>query len=160
MQNKKLYIENKDGSKEEFLNQYSESNKILEKDYKDYSMDKKSLEIITRIDLGKIKNQRKENVKVIYEKLKTILDIRFLFENYNEDDCLLFVPILIKNEIRNDLRNYLISKNVYLPVHWPQEEKLNNIFDKELSLVCDQRYNKEQIDEYINLIINYLNKRG
>lgn len=158
MQNKKIYIENKEGSKEEFLKQYNESNKILEKDYKDYSMDEKSFEIIMGIDLEKIKNQRRENAKIIYEKLKTVLDIRFLVDKFKEDDCLLFVPILIKNETRNDLRNYLISKNIYLPIHWPQEEKLNNIFDKELSLVCDQRYNKNQIEEYINLIINYFNK--
>ncbi len=158
MQNKKLYIENKDGSKEEFLNQYNESNKILENDYKDYLMDEKSFEIIMGIDLEKIKNQRKENVKTIYEKLKNILEIRFLVDNYDENDCLLFVPILVKNEIRNDLRNYLISKNIYLPIHWPLDEKINNIFDKELSLVCDQRYRKEQTEEYINLIINYFNK--
>lgn len=158
MQNKKIYIENKEGSKEEFLNQYNESNKILEKDYKDYSMDEKSFEIIMGIDLEKIKAQRRENAKIIYEKLKTVLDIRFLVDKFKEDDCLLFVPILIKNETRNDLRNYLISKNIYLPIHWPQEEKINNIFDKELSLVCDQRYQKEQIEEYVNLIINYFNK--
>lgn len=153
MQNKKQYIENKEGTKEEFLNQYTESNKILENDYKDYSIDLDSLKIIMGIDLEKIKNQRKENVKTIYEKLKNILEIRFLIDNYDEEDCLLFVPILINNETRNNLRNYLISKNVYLPIHWPLEQKINNIFDKELSLVCDQRYKKEQIEEYINLLI-------
>lgn len=158
MQSKKLYIENKEGSKEEFLNQYNESNKILENDYKDYAIDFKSLEIIMGIDLEKIKNQRRENAKIIYEKLKSVLDICFLVDKFKDDDCLLFVPILIKNETRNDLRNYLINKNIYLPVHWPQEEKINNIFDKELSLVCDQRYQKEQIEEYVNLIINYFNK--
>lgn len=158
MQNKKQYIENKNSSKEYFLNQYTKSNKILENDYKDYSIDEKSFEIIMGIDLEKIKNQRRENAKLIYEKLKNVLDIRFLIDSYNEDDCLLFVPILIKNETRNDLRDYLISKNIYLPIHWPQEEKINNIFEKELSLVCDQRYNKEQIEEYINLVINYFNK--
>ena len=158
MKNKKIYIENKEGKKEQFLNQYTESNKILENDYKDYSIDSNSLKIIMGINLEKIRNQRKENVKTIYEKLKNILEIRFLVDNYDEEDCLLFVPILMESEIRNDLRNYLIAKNIYLPIHWPQEEKINNIFDKELSLVCDQRYKKEQIEEYMDLIINYFNK--
>lgn len=158
MQNKKIYIENNEGSKDEFLNQYTESNKILEKDYKDYSMDEKSLKIIMGIDLEKIKNQRKENVKIIYEKLRNVLEICFLIDEFNEDDCLLFVPILIKNETRNDLRNYLMDKNIYLPIHWPQEEKLNNIFDKELSLICDQRYSKNEIEYYVDFIINYLNQ--
>ena len=112
-----------------------------------------------RIDLEKIKKQRKENVKIIYEKLKNIFEISFLFEYYTEEDCLLFVPILLKNEIRNDLRSFLTNENVFLPVHWPLEKKINNIFEKELSLVCDQRYKKEQIEEYIELIINYFNKK-
>ena len=159
MQNKKQYIENEKGKKEEFLNQYAESNKILSEDYKDYSIDKKSYEILMRIDLEKIKKQRKENVKIIYEKLKNIFEISFLFEYYTEEDCLLFVPILLKNEIRNDLRSFLTNENVFLPVHWPLEKKINNIFEKELSLVCDQRYKKEQIEEYIELIINYFNKK-
>lgn len=156
MQNKKNYIKTEDGSKEEFLNQYAESNKILEKDYQDYSIDLKSFEIIMGIDLEKIKSKRKENAKTIYEKLKSNFNIRFLVEEYDEEDCLLFVPILMNNETRNNLRKFLISKNVFLPVHWPLDEKINNIFDRELSLICDQRYEKEQIEEYIDLIINYL----
>lgn len=155
MQNKKVYIDSKKGSKEEFLNQYAESNHILSENYKYYSIDSKSYEIIMGMDLEKIKNQRKENTKVIYEKLKNNMNIRFLVENYNEDDCLLFVPILLKHKIRNELRNYLISKNVFLPVHWPLDERINNIFDKELSLVCDQRYSEKQIESYIDLIIDY-----
>lgn len=155
MENKKNYIKTEEGSKEEFLNQYAESNKILEKDYQDYSIDLKSFEILMGIDLDKIKLKRKENVKIIYEKIKNKFDFRFLAEKYDEEDCLLFVPILINNEMRNNLRKFLISKNVFLPVHWQQEEKINNIFDRELSLVCDQRYRKEEIEEYMDLIINY-----
>lgn len=159
MQNKKAYINSKEGNKEEFLNQYAESNKILSEDYKDYSIDLKSYEIIMKIDLEKIRKQRRENAKVIYNKLKNNMNIRFFVEDYNEDDCLLFTPILLKNETRNELRNYLISKNVFLPVHWPLEERINNIFEKELSLVCDQRYTEKQIEGYIDLIIDYLNER-
>ncbi len=159
MQNKKNYIKSEDGSKEEFLNQYAQSNKILEEDYKDYSIDSKSYEIIMGIDLNKIKEQRKINAKTIYEKLKNNFNIRFLFENYNEEDCLLFVPILLNNETRNELRKFLISKNIYLPVHWPLEEKINNIFDKEMSLICDQRYSYKEIENYLDLIINYFENK-
>lgn len=159
MQNKKAYINSKEGSKEEFLNQYAESNHILSEDYKGYLIDSKSYEIIMGIDLEKIKNQRKENAKIIYEKLKNNINIKFLVENYDQNDCLLFVPILLNNEIRNELRKFLISKNVFLPVHWPLDEKINNIFDKELSLVCDQRYSENQIESYVDLIINYFENR-
>ncbi len=158
MQNKKEYIENqKEISKETFLNQYNESGKILDKDYKDYSIDDESLKIIMGIDIKEIINIRIENVKTIYNKLKNNTNIKFLIDNYNEKDGLLFVPIILDHEKRDFLREYLIKNKVYIPVHWPLENKINNIFESELSLVCDQRYNKKQISEYIDLIINYFN---
>lgn len=156
MQNKKQYIKDNAGPKEEFLNQYAKSDEILDDDYKDYPIDSKSFEIIMGIDLENIKNQRRRNVEIIYSKLKNNYKINFLVEKYSEDDCLLFVPILLNNELRNSLRKYLIQNQVYLPIHWSLEEKINNIFTQELSLVCDQRYTEEQILEYIELVIEFL----
>lgn len=150
----KNYIENK---KEQFLKEYSESNKILENDYQNYSIDEESFKIVMGIDIEEIKQRRKENARVIYEKLSKNLKIRFLVNNLNEKDCLIFIPIILDNKIRNDLKKYLIEKKVYLPVHWPMEKKINNIFEKELSLICDQRYTKTQIEEYVNLILEFLN---
>lgn len=152
MQNKKNYIQETNNTlKETFLNQYAESNKDLDEDYKDYSIDKKSLEIIMGIDLSNVIKSRVENAKIIYEKLKNNKNIKFLIEDYNNKDALLFVPIMIEN--RDVLRKYLIENKVYVPVHWILDRKINSIFDKELSLICDQRYSKNQISEYIDLII-------
>ena len=156
MQKKKKYIENNTGAKEEFLTQYAESNEILDNDYKDYPIDSKSFEIIMGIDLEKIKKQRNKNTKLIYNKLKNNYKINFLVEKYREEDCLLFVPILLNNTLRNSLKEFLIQKHVYLPVHWPLDQKINNIFDKELSIICDQRYSEEQISKYIELIVEFL----
>lgn len=157
MQNKKEYLENQDeDSKEIFLKQYQKSGKILDEDYQNYSIDEESLKIIMGINIEKIIKSRIENTKIIYETLKNTKNIKFLINNFNDKDALLFVPIIL--EKRDFLRKFLIKNNVYLPVHWPQEEKINNIFENELSLVCDQRYNTKQILWYLNLIKNYLNK--
>ena len=130
MINKKDYIEkNENISKEIFLNKYAESNKDLDEDYKNYSMDEKSLKIIMGINLQEVINSRIQNAKVIYEKLKNNKNVRFLVSNYNNEDALLFVPIIIEN--RDSLRKYLIENNIYVPVHWILDEKINSIFDKE-----------------------------
>ena len=50
MQNKKRYIAENKGEKTVFLNQYIESDKILETDYKMYSIDDESYKIIMGID--------------------------------------------------------------------------------------------------------------
>lgn len=159
MQNKKDYLKNQDeSSKEVFLNQYKTCGKILDEDYKNYSIDDESLKIIMGIDIEKIIAQRIENTKTIYERLKNNKHIKFLINNFNGQDGLLFVPIILEKQKRNDLRKYLIENKVYLPVHWPLEEKINNIFEQELSLVCDQRYTENQIAGYIDFIEDFLQK--
>lgn len=158
MENKKKYLYNQEVvSKDVFLNQYNESGKILDEDYKNYSIDTESLRVIMGIDIEKIKKVRIENTKIIYKKLECNKHIEFLINNFNEQDGLLFVPIIIEKETRNLLRKYLIENKVYLPVHWPLEEKNNNIFEQELSLICDQRYTETQIEWYIDLIQNFVN---
>lgn len=142
--------------KEKFLKKYEESNKLLETDYQNYKIDNNSYEILMGINLEEIKKQRKENAKIIYNKLEKNLKLKFLINKFDENDCLLFVPVILDNKIRNDLRKYLTQKQVYLPIHWPQKEKLNNIACNELSLVCDQRYTTSQIEEYLNLILDFL----
>lgn len=164
MENKRNYInkyeENNilDNQKDKdiFLKQYSESNKILENDYQNYKIDENSYKVLMGIDIEEIIKKRRENAKLIYEKLSKNLNIKFLVNNFKEDDCLLFVPIILNNKIRDNLRDFLIKNKVYLPIHWPQEEKINNIFDKELSLICDQRYSTFQIQQYLDLLLDFL----
>ncbi len=155
MSHKKEYMHsNEEELKEVFLNEYKKSSVELEDNYKNFSMDEKSFQIIQKIDIPQIKNKRIENAKVIYEKLKGKVD--FLIEDYSKEDVLLAVPIMLDSDKRDALRNYLKDKKVYLPVHWPLPDKRNNIFDRELSLVCDQRYTKDQVAEYIDYIIEFL----
>lgn len=158
MENKKTYIEKSmdkkhlKNIKNEYLNQYSQSGNVLENDYKNYAIDEESLNILMKISLQDIIETRKANVEHIYNRLKDNPNINFLFNKYKDDDCLLFVPIILDNSTRNSLRQFLIQNNVYLPVHWPSEKDKNNIFDRELSLICDQRYNVQQIECYLDLI--------
>ena len=164
MENKRNYINKYEENnildnqedKDIFLKQYSESNKILENDYQNYKIDENSYKVLMGIDIEEIIKKRRENAKLIYEKLSKNLNIKFLVNNFKEDDCLLFVPIILNNKIRDNLRDFLIKNKVYLPIHWPQEEKINNIFDKELSLICDQRYSTFQIQQYLDLLLDFL----
>lgn len=157
MQDKKNYIEKIDVvEKDVFLEKYSKSNKMLETDYQNYSMDDESLKILMGINLEEVIKIRKENSKVIYDKLEKNIDIKFLINDFNEKDILLFVPIMLERNKRDSLRKHLIENEIYLPIHWPVNDKINNIIDNELSLICDQRYNKNQIAEYIDKIINYI----
>ncbi|MCR9203341.1 MAG: hypothetical protein NXH75_02105 [Halobacteriovoraceae bacterium] len=77
----------------------------------------------------------------------------------------MFFTILVSREKRNDLRNYLISKNIFCPVHWPlpniekeewpEEFNLNNQI---LSIPIDQRYDSKDIERCFYEINNFFNK--
>ena len=98
--------------------------------------------------------------EVIEEKVASTISDIALFPEISENDCPLFVPIII--EQRDELKKMLISKGVYCPVHWPISkyhvltEGTRKIYEKELSIICDQRYSIEDMKKICCLIKGYI----
>ena len=132
----------------------------FDENYEKIEIDYKSRKILEDLSIDEIIKKRRDNAKVIYEKLEN-KEINFLFENLLETDTPLFIPIILKNEeIRNKLRNYLISQNIYCPIHWPipqiLKNKESNIYTREISLICDHRYSKEEVESYIKIVNQFV----
>ena len=68
-------------------------------------------------------------------------------------DCPLFVPIVVSKN-RNKVRQKLIEHKIYCPVHWPHPNVAceSNLYDLELSLVCDQRYTERDMERIIAVL--------
>lgn len=83
---------------------------------------------------------------------------RLIFPSFSTEDCPMFVPVLVPDEKRDALRGYLIQHDIYCPVHWPVseyhklEERELNIYQNELSIICDQRYTEEDIYRIVDTI--------
>lgn len=154
MRNKYKYIMNDENvQKQEFLDQYARSNKELSNNYKDYNMDHESKEILNKLDLDLIRKLRKENAMTIIKYLETNNNIKLMCK-IKEGDCPLFIPIIVKKGYRDSLKKYLIDNNIYCPVHWnkPQNVQNSDIYETELSLICDQRYSEKEIKKYIKIL--------
>ena len=154
------YIENGVGEKPKFLVKFGEAEEILDNDFSDYAAEEKSLEEIRYADVDCIVSQRRENAALIYDELKKLPAeiIRPLYAQMGENDVPLFVPVLVKPEIRAELRQHLIKNGVYCPIHWPSElGGANKLYDGELSLICDQRYGTEDIKRQMALISEFIN---
>lgn len=99
------------------------------------------------LDAELIRSRRRENAAVLMEAFPELL----LFPQLGEEDCPLFVPILVPGGQRDALRRYLIQQEIYCPVHWPLTalhrigEDAKQLYENELSLVCDQRYTTEDM---------------
>ena len=149
--------------KEDFLRLFTSFNKRLSGNYQNYSIDKMSLRLLHEQDFELVRTRRQQNAKLLYDELSELNNISMMF-GYENANVPLFVPILVKKEIRNSLRDYLVDNKVYCPVHWPKSDSLpdamrvNLFYDSELSLVCDQRYGEVQMRKIVDLIKNYCNK--
>ena len=114
----------------------------------------RDLELARRLDISFLKAARKTNAKILLKGLKKVA----LFASISDGDCPLFVPILLEHERRERLRRHLIEHSVYCPVHWPKTElhrlteRAEQIYDQELSIVCDQRYGSRDMERILDLI--------
>ncbi|MGI6701994.1 MAG: sugar transferase [Christensenellales bacterium] len=144
MKNKKNYILNNKGNKDDFRELYRNAEELLERGYTNKAISKDSLDIIRHTNFNKVIDTRKDNAKIIAEGLKELEQVKTI---YQEDSCPLFVPVLFADkEQRDNLKKHMIEKNIYLPIHWERSidvkslEQIQDIYDKILSIVIDQRY--------------------
>ena len=150
------FLQGKRGDKQ-YLETFARAEKAL--DANPFGMaDVEDLINITMLDAEKIKTKRRKNAALIMSRLSDYT----MFDTLHDNDCPLFVPVLLPKQKRDALRNYLIENRVYCPVHWPvpgsielsDGERL--LYDCELSLICDQRYDEEDILREIQLIESFI----
>ena len=106
------------------------------------------------LDIDFIRQRRRENAAYLLQAFSDMA----IFPVMNEQDCPLFVPILVPDGQRDALRRYLINQQIYCPVHWPLTElhqpdkKTKLIYSNELSLICDQRYSLDDMERIVSTI--------
>lgn len=156
MRMKKAFIEGDTSiDKQAFLNLYCEFGHHLVEDYQNYEMDDLSYALYKSEDLAAMRHKRRENAKYLHEHLKGVSFIGELTENAVP----LFVPVFFDTtEQRNSVRKKLIEAQIYCPIHWPKPAQIpadftvNKIYDTELSLICDQRYDINDMKRIIETI--------
>lgn len=139
-----------------FLRMFNKAEQILDNNSDIYLADSKDINNAKYLNVEYIKKSRRENSMVLMEAFPELL----VFKELKELECPLFVPIKVKE--RDALRKYLIQNNIYCPVHWPIVASLHKLkkeevefYNEELSLVCDQRYNKEDMLRIVNAIKDF-----
>lgn len=152
MKMKTQYLEDYDKKKKEkFFLGFGTSNMWLGQNYSGLLMDTYSKKYLSCVDMERQKYIRRRNAHMLYEGLQG--KYQFLFSEENMD-CPLFVPILIEEKERDRVRRKLIDHQIYCPVHWPHPnaECESNLYDRELSLICDQRYDEGDMERIISVL--------
>lgn len=139
--------------KPKFLRMFGESNSWLAENYSGLSIDQWSREYLSKVDIQRQREIRCSNAHILYNGLKDT--VQFMFKE-EEMDCPLFVPILLP-EKRGDVRAGLAANGVYCPIHWPKPQVCeSNLYDMELSLICDQRYKEEDMERIVTVLNDLL----
>lgn len=163
---KEEYILKKDTDKKKYLRLFEQAEEILESDYVGCIPNHETFEKFLNVDWDFVSHKRRENAKFLISGLKRIKDIELPYDRVEENDVPLFVPIVVKGGKRDELRRHLINNNIYCPIHWPISELHKNVdlqsqqlYSNILSLVCDQRYNIDDMDNQITVISKYFSSR-
>jgi len=155
MNEKREYITGNGGKKANYLKDFSSFNQDLIQLDVMLKLDDVSCKIISSYDYDVMKCKRKANAEILYRRLKNINGLSFLDSGVDfEKKTPLFVPIILPELKRDELRQFLIDNGVYCPVHWPETIGAEpGIRKNELSLICDQRYAKKDMNAVADLII-------
>lgn len=149
MEEKRKYM-HAEISDKDYLRVFGQAEDLLEQ-CPPASADARDILLAKKMDITGLKARRRKNAAQLLEAFAELA----IFPELKENDCPLFVPILVPDGKRDALRKHLIQNSVYCPVHWPltdyhcPDERSALIYRDELSLVCDQRYNEEDMARLI-----------
>lgn len=143
-----------------YLKIYNEAEKLLDNAGIISAADR-DVFVAERLDSEFIKQRRRENAKILMDAFPEMLVIH----QFNEMDCPMFVPIFVPDGKRDKLRSFLTKHDIYCPVHWPMshyhccDEITKELCENELSLVCDQRYSKEDMYRMVEIMKTFLKEK-
>lgn len=164
MRRKAIYVKNKKKEnlpilKKNFSEMFHNFNHGIEDCYRGIHIDELSSQILFELSLESIREKRRENAAFLYDYLNQSQFINLFIKKPDFSvDCPLFVPIRLSPEFKILMRDYLIMKEIYCPVHWPiskvisLNEKTREVYEQEISLVCDQRYDLRDMERLINTL--------
>lgn len=161
MVSKARYLkDNSFNNKSYFLSEFSWCNDWLASNYEKLQIDFESREYFRKLNQESIVHKRRTNAHIIYDSLKDVSEVKFLLPE-ELLECPLFIPICVRKENRDELRNILIKNAIYCPVHWtkPNEKCSSDLYETELSLICDQRYGRDDMIRMTNVICDFFRNK-
>lgn len=144
-----------------FRQHYVNAKDLLQQDDSPYSLSTVSRSVLAKTDFEMIIRRRRENAAYLGQYLNWgYIEPCILSDNLKATP--LYFPIYVKED-RSKLQKELAAHNIYCPVHWPVPTQLSNelyqdasyIYSHVLSLICDQRYNLEDMSSIVEIVNHY-----
>ncbi len=151
---KNEYLKYGKQNKEKYLELVKQSIDSLFSDYTIRKMTDISLKLMENQNFEDIAKKRKENYKFLYENLEEIEPIEIPFK-----PNIKIVPFgfVILTKYRDELNKYCIENDVYCNIHW--KGCANELSDRIITIPCDQRYTKKDMEYIADLLKSFFRRK-
>jgi hypothetical protein len=145
--------------KSQYLSLFELGEEFLDRDVTPYQIDVISKKLIGTLNSSRLIEKRRENFSILFEGIRLMNYIDSVFLSLPDNVCPMFFPIYL-NTNRNKIRQRLIEHEIYCPIHWPipsqighiQDRNALEIYNKILSIPCDQRYGTKDMERIISTL--------
>lgn len=145
--------------KPSFLELFRAAEAAVDRDPAAYAIDDLSASILDGLQVEEIRTKRRENYAFLAGALRENPGVKVIFPHLPAGACPMFLPLYVP-EGRDRLRQRLIRRRVYLPVHWPKPSQVDirerpgtqGILNEIISVPVDQRYGLEEMRRIADLI--------
>lgn len=164
---KTRYMAGEPIAKETYLDIFAKAEDLLSEHYEGCIARPDSIGDLYRFieNIKDVVQTRRHNAYTLQQGLSNIDGIQSFTNFDDEAKSPLFVPVLVEPALRDKLRSYLIQHEIYCPAHWPLSEyhsgissRAKEIYNSELSLVCDQRYSLDDMKRIVRTIGDFFRR--
>jgi dTDP-4-amino-4,6-dideoxygalactose transaminase len=142
--------------KEEYRTTLAVSNNFIDTIDHIADIQRESMEILFHVDLEKIYELRRKNVKVLKEGIESITEIKSLIVNC--ENSTLYYPVCV-NDKQGEIQRKMAEHSIYMPVIWPVPKEANGVCEvadcveqSMLAIPCDHRYNVNDMKKIIEVL--------
>jgi hypothetical protein len=127
--------------------------------------------ILKSLDIAELRKIREINVRHLLKCISTAMnsDCKPIFNSWTKNHVPFNCIIACRTkEIRDELRKYLISHNIFPPIHWQQpknqvssnDELAIDLSNRILTIPTDQRYSLEDVSLVAKIILEFSPKKN
>jgi dTDP-4-amino-4,6-dideoxygalactose transaminase len=143
------YLNHSIGSEKDYIRLFEEGEKLLNSQKNIHNMSSISIFQMMVYDKAIEQNISKEYYDFLFQEFQPYcLNNHVEFYSY-------FVMKILK---RDELRKYLFSKNIFLPIHWPKSSQENPLYEEVISIPLFSNYSMDDMKYIVTNIKEFYEK--
>lgn len=143
------YLVYSKGEEKDYLRLFEDGENLLDKQRDIFLMSTLSTFQMMHHDIGAEQTISKKYYDFLYQKFPSYcLNTTVEFYSY----------FVMRISNRDDLRKYLFSKNIFLPIHWPQSTGKNTLYEEVISIPLFPKYSMDDIKYIATTIKEFYEK--